>query len=246
MDRLEEQVALITGGAQGLGKAISERFAREGAAVAVADINYEGAHTVAKDIQHTGAEALGLGVDVTRGDSVREMVAHTIERFSRIDILVNSAGVFKHYTTANCPEEEWDRVLGINLKGVFLCCRAVMDGMIERRSGKIINFSSLAAKTGGLAASPPYVASKAAVSAYTFSLAKELGSHGICVNALCPGIINTQMTLNHPASVLESIVLNKRKGEPEEVANAALFLASSESDYITGEVLDINGGIWMD
>ncbi len=246
MNRLTEKVALVTGGAQGIGRAIAERFAREGASVAVADIQEGAAGSAADRIRRGGARAVGLKVDVSNGDSVRSMFADTLRAFARVDILVNGAGVFKHYMTANCPEEEWDRVLRINVKGVFLCCRAVMDHMIERRSGKIINFSSLAAKTGGLAASPPYVASKAAVSAYTFSLAKELGPHGICVNALAPGIINTQMTRNHPQWIDESIVLKHRRGEPEEVASAALFLASGESDYITGEVLDVNGGIWMD
>ena len=121
-----------------------------------------------------------------------------------------------------------------------------MDHLIERGSGKVINLSSLAAKCGGLSASPPYAASKAAVSAYTISLARDLGPHGICVNALAPGIIKTDMTRGHPASLNASIVLGGRRGAPEDVARAALFLASSDSDYITGEILDVNGGIWMD
>ena len=246
MDRLKEKVALVTGGAQGIGRAIVERFADEGAAVGVADLNSDGARSVADTIRGEGGRSIGMSVDVSSGDSVREMVAMTRETFSRIDILVNNAGIHSRYATADCPEEEWDRMLAVNIKGVFLCCRAVMDEMIERGSGKIINFSSMAAKTGGVSASPPYAASKAAVSAYTFSLAKELGPHGICVNALSPGIIKTEMTRAHPPSGDASIVLKHRRGEPEEVANAALFLASSESDYITGEVLDVNGGIWMD
>ena len=246
MDRLKDKVALVTGGAQGIGRAISERFASEGAAVSVADVKSDGARSVADAIQIAGGRSIGLSVDVSNGQSVREMVTVTQNAFSRVDILVNNAGIHSRYTTADCPEEEWDRMLAVNIKGVFLCCRAVMDDMIERGSGKIINFSSMAAKTGGISASPPYAASKAAVSAYTFSLAKELGPHGICVNALSPGIIKTEMTREHPASRDASIVLKNRRGEPEEVANAALFLASSESDYITGEVLDVNGGIWMD
>ncbi len=246
MGRLEGKVAVVTGGGQGIGRAICELFAGEGAAVTPADLNAENAREVAAGIQAAGGRAAGLGVDVSRDESVREMVRATLERFGRIDILVNNAGVYSIYRTADCPEAEWDRIFAVNVKGVFLCCRAVMDHLIERGSGKIINLSSLAAKSGGLSASPPYAASKAAVSTYTISLARELGPHRICVNALAPGIINTDMTRGHPASLNASIALRGQRGDPEDVARAALFLASSDSDYITGEILDVNGGIWMD
>ena len=246
MGRLEGRVAVVTGGGQGIGRAMCETFVREGAGVTVADLNAEKAGAVAEGIRSSGGDALGLGVDVSEGAQVEEMVRAALEHFERIDILVNNAGAFSLYRTADCPEEEWDRIFAVNVKGVFLCCRAVMDHMVARGSGKIINLSSLAAKSGGLNASPPYAASKAAVSVYTISLARELGPHGICVNALAPGIINTDMTRNHPESLNASIALKGLRGEPEDVANAALFLASSESDYITGEILDVNGGIWMD
>jgi len=243
MGRLDNRVAIVTGGGQGIGKAMCEVFSREGATIVAADVNESRAKAVAKS---SGNDAMGLSVDVANKDQVQEMADRTLERYGQIDILVNNAGLFSLYRTANCPEDEWDRIFAVNVKGVFLCCRAVMDAMISRNSGKIINLSSLAAKSGGLNASPPYAASKAAVSAYTISLARELGPHGISVNALAPGIINTDMTRGHPESLNDSIALQGRRGEPEDVAYAALYLASSEGDYITGEILDVNGGIWMD
>lgn len=246
MKRLEGKVAIVTGGGQGIGQVMCETFAREGAEITVVDLNAKKAINVAKDICRSGGNAIGLKVDISKSIQVQEMVGTAMEKFGQIDILVNNAGVYSLYNTRNCPEEEWDRIFAVNVKGVFLCCRALMNHMVKRRSGKIINLSSLAAKSGGLNASPPYSASKAAVAVYTISLARELGPFGICVNAIAPGIIKSEMTRNHPKSLDASIALEGRRGNPEDVANAALFLASSESDYITGEILDVNGGIWMD
>ena len=245
MDRLKKKVALVTGAGQGIGRAISELFAQEGAWVFSADLDGVRAEEVAAGIQAAGGRTRGVQLDVSQADSVESVVSDIEKEAGCIDILVNNAGIYSMYRSADCPEAEWDRIFAVNVKGVFLCSRAVMRNMVERRTGKIINLTSLAAKTGGLTASPPYAASKAAVSAYTISLARELGPSGICVNALAPGIINTPMTRDHPASRDGAIVLGRR-GEPMDVARAALFLASGDSDYITGEILDVNGGAWMD
>lgn len=210
----------------------------------VADTRLETARQTAQEVEGRGGEALALQADVTSGREVRQMVAATLERFGQVDVLVNNAGVFSLYSTETCPEEEWDRIFKVNVKGVFLCSRAVIGPMRERKTGSIVNLSSLAAKTGGLSASPPYSASKAAVACYTWSLAKELAPH-VRVNAVAPGIIDTEMTKLHPAELVARVPLG-RKGRPQEVANAILFLASEESSYITGEVLSVNGGIFMD
>ncbi|MSS73904.1 MAG: SDR family oxidoreductase [Candidatus Latescibacteria bacterium] len=244
MGRLDGKVAVITGGGQGIGRTTAVMFAWEGARVVVADMRLEMARQTAQEVEGRGGEALALQTDVTDGEDVRRMVAATLERFGQVDVLVNNAGVFSVYSTETCPEEEWDRIFRVNVKGVFLCSRAVMGPMRERKTGAIINLSSLAAKTGGLSASPPYSASKAAVACYTWSLAKELAPH-VRVNAVAPGIIDTEMTQNHPAELVARTPLG-RKGRPQEVASAILFLASDESSFITGEIMNINGGLFMD
>ena len=244
MGRLKGRVAIITGGGQGIGRTVATTFAGEGARVVIADLRLEAARQAAEEVERRGGEALAVQTNVTDAGDVERMVVATLERFGQVDILVNNAGIFSFYSTETCPAGEWDRIFGVNVKGVFLCSRAVMGPMRSRKSGVIINISSLAAKTGGLSASPPYSASKAAVACYTWSLAKELAPH-IRVNAVAPGIIDTEMTKNHPAELVARTPLG-RKGSPQEVANAILFLASDESSFITGEILNVNGGIFMD
>ena len=244
MGRLDGKVAIITGGGGGIGRAMALTFAREGAKVTVVDNREEMATQTLREVEGMGGDGVALRVDVTNDGEVRGMVGQTVDRFDQVDILVNNAGIFAVYTTETCPEEEWDRIFNVNIKGVFLCSRAVMGPMRERKTGSIINMSSLAAKTGGLAAGPPYSASKAAVSCYTWSLAKELAPD-IRVNGILPGLIDTEMTKNHPDSLIAQTPLG-RKGTPKEVANAALFLASDESSFITGELISVNGGLFMD
>lgn len=244
MGRLEGQVAIITGGGQGIGKTVALTFAREGAKVVIADVRLDAATQAARELEGLGREALAVKTDVSRAEDAEAVVAATLSRFGKVDILVNNAGIFSLYSTETCPESEWDRIFQVNVKGVFLCSRAVMAPMRSRKFGAIVNLSSLAAKTGGLSASPPYSASKAAVACYTWSLAKELAPH-VRVNAVAPGIIDTEMTRNHPPELVARTPL-ARKGTPQEVANAILFLASDESSFITGEVLNVNGGIFMD
>ncbi len=244
MGRLDGKVAIITGGGGGIGRAMALTFAREGAKVTVVDNREEMAAQTLRDVERIGGDGAALQVDVTKDEEVRGMVGQTVDRFGQVDILVNNAGIFAVYTTETCPDEEWDRIFNVNTKGVFLCSRAVIGPMRERKTGAIINMSSLAAKTGGLAAGPPYSASKAAVACYTWSLAKEVAPD-IRVNGILPGLIDTEMTKNHPDSLVAGTPL-KRKGTPQEVANAALFLASDEASFVTGELISVNGGLFMD
>lgn len=244
MGRMDGKVAIITGGGQGIGRTVGLTFAREGARVVVADLRIEPAREVAREIEHLGGQALAVEMDVTSAGDADRTVSASLERFGQVDVLVNNAGVFSIYSTETCPEEEWDRIFRVNVKGVFICSRAVMGPMRKRGTGAIVNLSSLAAKTGGLSASPPYSASKAAVACYTWSLAKELAPH-VRVNAVAPGIIDTEMTRNHPQELVARTPLG-RKGTPEEVAKAILFLASDDASFITGEIMNVNGGIFMD
>jgi 3-oxoacyl-[acyl-carrier protein] reductase len=171
------------------------------------------------------------------------VVKQTLDSFGRIDILVNNAGVFSYTRIEDCAEEEWDRMMAVNLKGPFLCSQAVMPAMKAQRYGRIINLGSLAGQVGGLVASAPYSASKAGVMCLTKSLARALGPYGVTVNAIAPGVVATEMAKNHPD--MTSQMPLGRVAQPEDIANVALFLASDESAYITGATLNANGGMFM-
>ena len=243
--RLEGRTALVTGGARGIGRAICERFAAEGARLALADIDETGVDRAAGEI---GAGCVALAVDVADPKSCHRGVGQAIESLGALDVLVNNAGYLRHTTAFDCTEDDWDRMMDINLKGSFFCSQAVLPHMRDRRQGAILNLSSLAAKTGGVAAAPPYGAAKAGVSALTLHLARVMAPYGVRVNALAPGIIDTDMTRDLSgghAELARRIPLGSR-GRAEDVANLALFLASDEASHITGEIVDINGGLWMD
>ena len=242
--RLEGRTALVTGGARGIGRAICARFAAEGARLALADIDETGAARAAGEI---GAGCVALAMDVADPKSCHRGVGQAIESLGALDVLVNNAGYLRHTTAFDCTEEDWDRMMDINLKGSFFCSQAALPHMRHRRQGAILNLSSLAAKTGGLAAAPPYGAAKAGVSALTLHLATVMAPYGVRVNAMAPGIIDTDMTRNRGghAELARRIPLGG-KGRAEDVANLALFLASDEASHITGEIVDINGGLWMD
>jgi len=241
---LDGRVALVTGAAGGIGSATAKALAAAGAKVAVADV-------VAPD------GLLSIAVDVTKRDQVQAMVAQTVEAFGRLDILVNVAGVVSTGAAATLPEEEWDRVLGINLKGSFLCCQAAIPVMRANRYGRIVNIGSIIGKNGGnarpwidraeqeRAGNVAYGVSKAGVHAMTFFLARELAADGITVNAVAPGPIASAMTTNFPAQ-LQALIPVGRMGRADEVAAAICFLAGPDAGFITGEVLDINGGMWAD
>jgi 3-oxoacyl-[acyl-carrier protein] reductase len=241
--RLEGKTAIITGAGSGIGRAIAEVFAREGARIAVADIDTESAQETVLALDSKG---LVISMDVASKASVQIGVDKAISHFGQVDILVNNAGCLTFSTFEDCSEEVWDRTLDVNLKGTFLCTQAVLPHMKERGSGVIINLSSLAAKTGGLVSGPAYAASKAGISALTLGLARAMAPHGIRAVAIAPGVIDTPMTANSDHESVKAQIPLGQIGQPEDVANCALFLASDEARHITGEIVDVNGGLFMD
>ncbi|MFA5350690.1 MAG: 3-oxoacyl-[acyl-carrier-protein] reductase [Candidatus Omnitrophota bacterium] len=245
--RLKDKVALITGGARGIGQAIAMTFAREGADIVVADVNLEIAQKTALEIEGLGRKALALEMDVTNYEKVEEGINKILDKMGKVDILVNNAGITKDNLLLRMSQADWDAVINVNLKGTFNCIKAVTRPMIKQRSGRIISIASII----GLMGNPGqanYAASKAGIIALTKTVAKELASRNINANAVAPGFIQTEMTAKLPEDVkkkmLEAIPLAKL-GTPQDVANTCLFLASEESSYITGQVITIDGGMVM-
>lgn len=246
--KLAGKIALVTGASRGIGREIVLELAREGANVA---INYAGSEAkaleVAEEIKAMGREAITIQADVSNSESVESMVKQTIESFGRLDILVNNAGITKDNLMMRMKEADWDDVININLKGVFLCTKAVTRQMMKQRSGRIINISSIVGVSGN-AGQANYVAAKSGVIGLTKTTAKELATRGITVNAIAPGFITTDMTdkLNDEtkSEMLKQIPL-ARLGEPIDIAKTALFLASEDSRYMTGQTLHIDGGMVM-
>lgn len=245
--RLKDKVAIITGGARGIGREIALIFAREGARICVCDVSEEAVAAAVKDVESAGIEALGLKVDVTNSVQVEEMVGKVLDKFSKIDILINNAGITRDNLLLRMKEEDWDAVLNVNLKGTFNCTKAVSKVMIKQRSGKIVNVASIIGIMGN-AGQANYAASKGGVISFTKSVAKELASRNINVNAIAPGFIKTDMTAKLSQEVvdvmLKMIPLGKL-GAPLDVAKLALFLVSDDSAYITGEVIKVDGGMVM-
>jgi 3-oxoacyl-[acyl-carrier protein] reductase len=246
--RLENKVAVITGGAQGIGRAIALGMAREGAKVVVADLQSEKASAVANEVKALGNEALGVEVNVADESSVKRLAEATFADFGRIDILVNDAGIYLKSSVADMSEADWDRTLDINLGGNFLCCRAFVPGMRAQKSGRII---SIASGIGhyGMKQFSHYAASKAAIIGFVKSLARELGPDGITVNAICPGSANTAMPRGHRTE--EEVMQRLRSTplphvlEPEDIAGPVVFLASDAAAYVTGQSYNINCGNFM-
>ncbi|MCL5962232.1 MAG: SDR family oxidoreductase [Chloroflexi bacterium] len=245
--RLANKVAIVTGAGSGNGRAIAIRFAREGAAVVVADVNDASARRTADNIVSDGCPAVALRVDVSRAEDVAAMAASTLERFGQIDILVNNAGVTSHLPMFETTEDDWQRVMDVNLKGTFLCSKAVAAEMVRRGAGgKIVNLAS----TFSEVAVPgvfSYIVSKGGIRMMTKALAVELAPHRINVNAVAPAIIETPMTrdLLSVPEIRQDFVSKVpwgRIGQPEDVANAALFLASGEADFMTGSIVLVDGG----
>jgi len=244
---LTGKVALVTGGAQGIGKAIALLLARNGADLAVSDINLEKAQETAKEIQTIGRKASTLKVDVANLEDVERMVQSVLEQLHRIDILVNNAGIARDKLILRMTEEDWDAVLDVNLKGTFNCTKAVIRHMLKQKSGKIVNIASVVGEMGN-AGQANYSASKAGVIGFTKTVAREFAQRGINVNAIAPGYIETPMTDALPEKVKEELkrmIPLERLGRPEDIAEAVLFLVSQSSNYITGQVLNVNGGIYM-
>lgn len=243
--RLKDKTAIITGGGSGIGRETAIKFAREGAKVAVWDINLEEANKTVKEISELEGISKAYKVDVTNRLEIEEITNKVIKEFSKIDILVNNAGITADATLIKMKEEQWDRVIDINLKGVFNCGQIVSRYMVEQGNGVILNAASVVGIYGNFGQTN-YAASKWGVIGMTKTWAKELGRKGIRVNAVAPGFILTQMTAKMPEKVLdmmkEKSVL-KRLGTPEDIANAYLFLASNEASFITGTVLSVDGGV---
>ncbi|MFH1569275.1 MAG: SDR family NAD(P)-dependent oxidoreductase [Gemmatimonadota bacterium] len=243
--RLAGRVALVTGGGRGIGAAICRAFSAEGARLAVADIDGSAARRCAEALPSPG---LGLEVDISVPSASRAAVEAAAAHFGGLDILVNNAGMLIYSTVFDCREEDWDRVLDVNLKGPFFCAQAAIPHLRARGGGTIVNLTSLAAKSGGLAAGPAYAAAKAGVYTLTITLAKALAPDRIRVNGIAPGVIDTEMTRGLSpghADLARQIPLGE-KGRPEDVAYCAVFLASDEARHITGEIIDVNGGLFMD
>ena len=247
---LEGQVALVTGAGRagkGIGRSIALRLAKEGAKIAIADFVPEAADSVAKEVEEMGGEALAVYGSVGKPEDVDQMVQAAVDKFGKIDILVNNAGITRDNLIIRMSEADWDMVLDTNLKGVFNCTKAVSKLMMRQRSGKIVNMASVMGIMGN-AGQANYSASKGGVIALTKTTAKELGSRGVNVNAVAPGFIQTVMTEEMPedakANIADQIPL-KRLGTPEDVAEVVLFLCSEASNYITGQVIPVDGGMVM-
>ncbi|MET3698018.1 3-oxoacyl-[acyl-carrier-protein] reductase [Bacillus oleivorans] len=246
--RLKGKAALVTGASRGIGRAIAIELAKEGANVAV---NFAGseakAHAVVDEIKALGVQAFAIQGDVANTEDVQRIITETMNQFGTIDILVNNAGITRDNLLMRMKEEEWDSVINTNLKGVFLCTKAVTRPMMKQRSGRIINISSIVGVSGN-PGQANYVAAKAGVIGLTKTAAKELASRGITVNAVAPGFITTDMTEELSdelkAEMLKQIPLGKL-GNPEDIAKTVLFLASDDSAYMTGQTLHVDGGMVM-
>lgn len=243
--RLKDKVAFITGSGRGIGRVTALTFAREGARVVVADINKEAAEAVAAEINANDGKALGIQVDVSQADSVEAAITAANEWGGGIDIQINNAGITRDARMQKMSEAQWDAVINVNLKGVWLCARAVAPIMIAQGRGCILSTSSIVALHGNFGQSN-YVATKAGVIGMTKTWARELGPHGIRVNAVAPGFTATEMIQTVPEKVLDAVKERtplRRLGQPEDIANAFLFLASDEASFITGQVLSVDGGL---
>ena len=247
--KLKDRVAIVTGGARGIGKAIALTFVREGSKVALVDVDTGILETAKNEIKKTREEVIIISCDVTKSVEVKAMVNQVQKAFGRIDILVNNAGIIRRGTIDTVTEEDWDQVIEVNLKGTFNCSKAIVETMKRQRYGKIVNISSIAGKMGDITSAPGYGPSKAGVDALTKTLARQLAPYGINVNAVSPHAIETEMSAQwsqeRRKEIIASIPLG-RLGKPEDVAEAVLFLVSDEASFITGEILDVNGGALMD
>lgn len=243
--RLKDKVAIITGSTKGIGKETAKVFAREGAKVVICGTNEALISSGVEELKEMGAEVLGFKVDVSKRAQVDEMVAGVKAAWGRIDILVNNAGITADAMFRKMTEEQFDKVININLKGVFNCAQAVLDTMLEQGSGVILNSSSVVGLYGNIGQTN-YAAAKWGVIGMTKTWAKELGRKGIRVNAVAPGFIMTPMTEAVPEKVLDMMKEKaplQRLGKPEDVANAFLYLASDEASFVTGTVLSVDGGL---
>jgi len=243
--KLKDQITLITGSARGIGKQIATTLAKEGATVIISDINEEMAAQTAEELKGQGLQADNFPCNVTKMESVTEMVNKILDKYKRIDILVNNAGITKDNLLLRMSEADWDSVIAVNLRGVFNCTKIVSKAMLKAKSGKIVNIASIIGITGNKGQAN-YAASKAGIIGFSKSIAKELASRGITVNNIAPGYIATDMTEKLSDKAKEAISQNiplQRLGAAEDVAGACLFLASRDANYITGQTIVVDGGM---
>jgi 3-oxoacyl-[acyl-carrier protein] reductase len=248
--RFEGKVAIVTGAAKGIGLRVARAFGHEGARVAALDVNADGVESLAHELGAAGREAVGLKVDVTAAGEVRRAVEAVVSRWGRVDVLVNNAGGFSVIRrTEDIPDEEWEAIFRFNVTSAFLCTKAVLPHMRRQRSGSIVNLSSIAGRSSTVTVTSHYAASKAAILGFTRHVALEAAGDGVRVNAVAPGTVATERvralrTPEQTRRIAETVPLG-RIGEPEEIADVVLFLASDAARYVTGASLDVNGGLVM-
>jgi len=245
MKRLQNKIAIITGGAQGIGKATALKFAEEGASIVLWDVNEEKGNALVNELKAKEIKAHFTKVDVTKIDSTEKAAKEAVEIFSTIDILINNAGITRDASLAKMTAEQWQQVIDVNLTGVFNCTKAVIPFMIEKKYGKIVNTSSVVGLYGNFGQTN-YVATKAGIIGMTKVWARELGRKGININAVAPGFIATEMVKTIPENILKSLEEKTplgRLGLPEDIANAHLFLSSEEANFINGITLSVDGGL---
>jgi 3-oxoacyl-[acyl-carrier protein] reductase len=244
---LNGRVAIVTGGAQGIGKAIALTLARHGADVVVTDINLERAQATAQEIEALQVRSLAIKANVADVSAAEQMVKETVDKLGKIDILVNNAGITRDNVLLRMKPEEWDQVMEVNLKGTYACTRAALKFMFRQKNGRIVNIASITGLMGN-AGQANYSASKAGIIGFTKAVAREYANRGITVNAVAPGFIDTAMTQAIPEKEREALTKQipmERLGTPDDVAAAVYFLVSDLSGYITGQVINVNGGMYM-
>jgi len=243
------KISIVTGAAQGIGETVARGLAQQGSVVVLVDLNGDKLTPLLNELKSNGHKALAVTMDVSKLADLDKLVEQVIETYGHIDILVNCAGICPLTDLAEITEDEWDQVLSVNLKAVFFLCQKVIPHMQKAGQGRIINIASIAGKVGGINTGAHYAASKAAIEGLTKTFARHGASHGILVNAICPGAIGTNMVMCMPEEKLQNYrntIPLGTIGTAEDVADAILFLASDRAKYITGEVLDVNGGLLMD
>lgn len=246
------QVVVVTGAGspKGIGRTIAHTFGKQGAKVVICDINQEGLDANVKEMQEMGIEAAGFAANLTDPEAVKELVNKIVDKYGRIDVLVNNAGISQKVTVADMTLDDIKRIFNVNMFGLFLITQAVCEVMKKQKYGRIVHLSSVSGKRGGgIFGGAHYSASKAAVLGFSKNLAREVSEYGITTNCVCPGLINTEIWKSLPKEQADAVIAGipmGRPGETQEVANAIVFLASKEASYITGEEIDINGGSHMD